>query len=55
MSEPKAWCACGKDNRRWNGYGTCLHCGGAYEHPPGELAPIVVPPTVYEFPREEES
>lgn len=48
---PAAVCKC--SDRRWNGYGTCLTCGGAYE-PSGNLAPIAIPPTVIEIPREDE-
>lgn len=37
-------CDCSPHIRQWNGFGTCLSCGGAYEAT-GPLAPIVVPRT----------
>lgn len=40
-----AVCTCALDARQWNGYGTCLSCGGAYEAT-GDLAPIVLSETL---------
>lgn len=48
MMIPSTFCECEPAARRWNGYGTCLACGGAYEAR-GEIAPIIIPSM---FPRE---
>ena len=39
---PAVTCECEPPARRWNGYGTCLRCGGAYVAS-GELEPIEIP------------
>lgn len=39
---PAAVCTCHERARQWNGYGTCLRCGGSYKAE-GDLAPIVIP------------
>ena len=40
---PAAFCACESSVRRWNGYGTCLRCGGAYEPSAGRFERIEIP------------
>jgi hypothetical protein len=43
LDYPAESCECELEARRWNGYGTCLRCGGGYVVESGPLVPIVIP------------